>query len=138
MFKCGPDFLDPQWLRLASGQPVHALDRWMNGEVDVRARLFQAAQSNDVLLIEGVMGLFDGANSAAELAKSLGISAVVVVDASAMAATFGAIAHGLQHYDPGLQLAGCAGQPRGHCPPRVRCCAAACATPHCGWARCTR
>ncbi|WP_243854131.1 cobyrinate a,c-diamide synthase [Comamonas sp. JUb58] len=106
VFKCGPDFLDPQWLRLASGQPVHALDRWMNGEADVRARLFQAAQSNDVLLIEGVMGLFDGANSAAELAKSLGISAVVVVDASAMAATFGAIAHGLQHYDPGLQLAG--------------------------------
>ena len=106
VFKCGPDFLDPQWLRLASGQPVHALDRWMNGEADVRARLFQAAQSNDVLLIEGVMGLFDGANSAAELAKSLGISAVVVVDASAMAATFGAIAHGLQHYDPGLKLAG--------------------------------
>ncbi|WP_312410158.1 cobyrinate a,c-diamide synthase [Comamonas sp.] len=106
VFKCGPDFLDPQWLRLASGQPVHALDRWMNGEADVRARLFQAAQCNDVLLIEGVMGLFDGANSAAELAKSLGIAAVVVVDASAMAATFGAIAHGLQHYDPGLQLAG--------------------------------
>ncbi|MDR2330195.1 MAG: cobyrinic acid a,c-diamide synthase, partial [Comamonas sp.] len=35
VFKCGPDFLDPQWLRLASGQPVHALDRWMNGEADV-------------------------------------------------------------------------------------------------------
>ena len=106
VFKCGPDFLDPQWHAIASGQAVHALDRWMNGEADVRARLHQAAQANDVLLIEGVMGLFDGPSSAADLAKSLGVSAVVVVDASAMAGTFGAIVHGLQHFDPDLKLAG--------------------------------
>ena len=106
VFKCGPDFLDPQWHAIASGQAVHALDRWMNGEADVRARLYQAAQANDVLLIEGVMGLFDGPSSAADLAKSLGVSAVVVVDASAMAGTFGAIVYGLQHFDPDLKLAG--------------------------------
>ena len=106
VFKCGPDFLDPQWHRLASGQAVHALDRWMNGDADVRARLYQAALHNDVLLIEGVMGLFDGANSAAELAKALGVAAIVVIDAAAMAGTFGAIAFGLQHFDPGLKLAG--------------------------------
>ena len=106
VFKCGPDFLDPQWHRLASGQDVHALDRWMNGDADVRARLHQAAQHNDVLLIEGVMGLFDGPSSAADLAKSLGVSVVVVVDASAMAGTFGAIAYGLTHFDQELHLAG--------------------------------
>ena len=106
VFKCGPDFLDPQWHRLASGQEVHALDRWMNGEPDVRARLHQAARTHDVLLIEGVMGLFDGPSSAADLAKSLGVAAVVVIDASAMAGTFGAIAYGLQHFDSELTIAG--------------------------------
>ncbi|MEG0920440.1 MAG: cobyrinate a,c-diamide synthase [Comamonas sp.] len=106
VFKCGPDFLDPQWHRLASGRDVHALDRWMNGDADVRERLQRAAQDSDVLLIEGVMGLFDGPSSAADLAKSLGVSVVVVVDASAMAGTFGAIAYGLTHFDPELNLAG--------------------------------
>lgn len=106
VFKCGPDFLDPQWHRLASGGDVHTLDRWMNGEHDVRARLYQAALCHDVLLIEGVMGLFDGESSAADLAKSLGVSVVVVIDASAMAGTFGAIAYGMQHFDPDMKLAG--------------------------------
>ncbi len=106
VFKCGPDFLDPQWHRLASGRDVHTLDRWMNGEADVRTRMHQAALHSDVLLIEGVMGLFDGPSSAADLAKSLGVSVVAVIDASAMAGTFGAIAHGLQHFDPDLPFAG--------------------------------
>ena len=106
VFKCGPDFLDPQWHRLASGSDVHALDLWMNGADDVRERLYRAAQCSDVLLIEGVMGLFDGHSSAADLAKSLGVSVLAVVDASAMTGTFGAIAYGLQHFDADLQLAG--------------------------------
>ncbi|MDP2166476.1 MAG: cobyrinic acid a,c-diamide synthase, partial [Hydrogenophaga sp.] len=59
-FKCGPDFLDPMWLELATGQPVHNMDLWMTGEADVRARLHAAAQDADLIIIEGVMGLFDG------------------------------------------------------------------------------
>ena len=106
VFKCGPDFLDPHWHRLASGREVHSLDRWMNGECDVRERLHAAAREADVILIEGVMGLFDGPSSAADLAKSLGVAVLAVVDASAMAGTFGAIAYGLQHFDPELHLAG--------------------------------
>ena len=47
VFKCGPDFLDPHWHQLASGQPVHQLDLWMNGEADCRQRLHAAAQSAD-------------------------------------------------------------------------------------------
>lgn len=106
VFKCGPDFLDPHWHQLASGAPVHQLDLWMTGEADVRARLHAAAQECDLILIEGVMGLFDGQPSAADLAQRLGLPVLAVVDASAMAGTFGALAYGLQHYQPRLRWAG--------------------------------
>ncbi len=106
VFKCGPDFLDPYWLALASGAPVHQLDLWMTGEADCRARLQQAAQDADLLIVEGVMGLFDGDPSAADLAQRLGLPVLAVIDASAMAGTFGALAFGLQHYRPGLRWAG--------------------------------
>ena len=54
-FKCGPDFLDPHWLTLASGHPVDNLDLWMTGEDGCRARLHAAASDADLLVIEGVM-----------------------------------------------------------------------------------
>ncbi|OOG60450.1 cobyrinate a,c-diamide synthase [Polaromonas sp. C04] len=106
VFKCGPDFLDPHWLALASGAPVHQLDLWMTGEADCRQRLYQAAQQADLLIVEGVMGLFDGTPSAADLAQRFDLPVLAVVDASAMADTFGALAFGLQHYRLGLRWAG--------------------------------
>lgn len=105
-FKCGPDFLDPQWLALASGQAVDTLDLWMTGEADCRARLHAAACDSDLIVVEGVMGLFDGAPSAADLAQRLGLPVLAVIDASAMAGTFGALAHGLKTYQPDLPWAG--------------------------------
>lgn len=106
VFKCGPDFLDPHWHFLASGRTVHNLDLWLNGESDVRSRLCEAAAQSDLILIEGVMGLFDGEPSAADLAQLLGIPVLAVIDASAMSGTFGAVVHGLRHYRPGLPWAG--------------------------------
>ena len=106
VFKCGPDFLDPHWHELASGAPVHQLDLWMNGPHDCAQRLHASAQSSDLILIEGVMGLFDGNPSAADLAQHFGVPILAVVDASAMAGTFGALAFGLRHYRPGLPWAG--------------------------------
>ncbi|EYC51550.1 cobyrinic acid a,c-diamide synthase [Hylemonella gracilis str. Niagara R] len=106
VFKCGPDFLDPFWHTLASGAPVHQLDLWMTGEADCRARLHQAAREADLILVEGVMGLYDGQPSAADLARHFGLPVLAVIDASAMAGTFGALAHGLQHYQDGLPWAG--------------------------------
>lgn len=106
VFKCGPDFLDPHWHQLASGAPVHSLDLWINGAQDCAARLHDAAGQADLLLIEGVMGLFDGAPSAADLARKFGVPVLAVVDASAMAGTFGALAYGLRHYQPDLPWAG--------------------------------
>jgi len=101
VFKCGPDFLDPHWHRLASGAPVHQIDLWMTGEADIRARLAAASQEADLLLLEGVMGLYDGEPSAADLARHFGVPVLAVVDASSMAQTFGAVAHGLRHWQAG-------------------------------------
>jgi len=106
VFKCGPDFLDPHWHQLASEAPVHQLDLWMTGEADCAQRLHDAACEADLILIEGVMGLFDGTPSAADLARHFGVPVLAVVDASAMAGTFGALAFGLRHYCPGLPWAG--------------------------------
>ncbi len=106
VFKCGPDFLDPHWHQLASGAAVHSLDLWINGARDCAARLHEAAGDADLLLIEGVMGLFDGAPSAADLARQFGVPVLAVVDASAMAGTFGALAYGLRHYQADLLWAG--------------------------------
>lgn len=105
-FKCGPDFLDPMWLELATGQPVHNMDLWMTGEADIRARLHAAAREADLIIVEGVMGLFDGEPCAADVARRFGLHVLAVIDASAMAGTFGALAFGLQHYRPGLPWAG--------------------------------
>lgn len=106
VFKCGPDHLDPHWHELASGAPVHPLDLWLTGEHDCRARLHAAAHEADLILIEGVMGLFDGQLSVAELARRLGIPVLAVIDASAMGGTLGALVHGLRSYWPDLPWAG--------------------------------
>ncbi len=104
VFKCGPDFLDPQIHAVASGAPCHNIDLWMCGEEDARWRLAEAARDADLILVEGVMGLFDGDPPAAELARRLGIPILTVIDGAAMATSFGAIAFGLKHYRPGTPL----------------------------------
>jgi cobyrinic acid a,c-diamide synthase len=106
VFKCGPDFLDPMILARASGAPVYQLDLWMVGEAETRRLLWQAAGEADLILIEGVMGLFDGNPSAADLARRLEVPVLGVIDAGAMAQTFGAMAYGLAHFQPGLPFAG--------------------------------
>ncbi|NID17395.1 cobyrinate a,c-diamide synthase [Luteibacter yeojuensis] len=106
VFKTGPDFLDPMILERASGAPVYQLDPWMGGDDDVRGRLYEAAGEADLILVEGVMGLFDGSPSSADLAIAYGLPVMAVIDGSAMAQTFGALAHGLATYRPGLSLGG--------------------------------
>jgi cobyrinic acid a,c-diamide synthase len=105
VFKTGPDFLDPMLLEAASGAPVYQLDLWMVGEVECARLLHDAAREADVLLVEGVMGLYDGDPSSADLARHFGLPVAVVIDASAMAQTFAAIAEGLLRHRP-LQVGG--------------------------------
>lgn len=106
VFKCGPDFLDPMILERASGAPVYQLDLWMIGAQESRRLLWQAAQEADLILIEGVMGLFDGTPSSADLARHFGVPVLAVIDGTAMAQTFGALALGLARYQADLPFAG--------------------------------
>ena len=106
VFKCGPDFLDPQIHTVASGAPVHNLDLGMCGSADAAWRLYKAAQESDLILVEGVMGLFDGSPSGADIARYFGIPVMAVVDAKAMAQTFGALVHGLATWQPDLPFSG--------------------------------
>ena len=106
VFKTGPDFLDPMILERASGNPVYQLDLWMGGEDHCRHLLHEAAGEADLILVEGVMGLFDGERSSADLAMLFGIPVLAVIDGSAMAQTFGAVVHGLASYRPDLPFAG--------------------------------
>ncbi len=106
IFKCGPDFLDPMIHAFASGSPCENLDLWMCGEDDAAMRLARAAEDADLILVEGVMGLFDGTPSGADIARCFKLPVLAVIDAGAMAGTFGAIAHGLAHYQPDLPFHG--------------------------------
>ena len=106
VFKCGPDFLDPMILERASGHPVRSLDLFMVGEDDCRRLLYEAACEADIILVEGVMGLFDGDPSAADIAARFGLPVLAVIDGSAMAQSFGAIVHGLATYRSDIALHG--------------------------------
>jgi cobyrinic acid a,c-diamide synthase len=111
-FKCGPDYLDPTYHARAAGIPSHNLDGWMMGRDAVLATFNRVARDADIAVIEGVMGLFDGATpvsiegSTAEISEWLGAPVLLTVDASGMARTVAAIAHGFRDFEPRLNLAG--------------------------------
>jgi cobyrinic acid a,c-diamide synthase len=111
-FKCGPDYLDPTYHLRASGQTCHNLDGWMMGRDAVLETFARAARGCDIALIEGVMGLFDGADassedgSSAQIAKWLDAPVLLVVDASGMARSLAALVSGFFAFDPALRFAG--------------------------------
>lgn len=104
--KSGPDHIDGRFHERATGRPCPNLDAWAMGP-----RLLASLASGDgPLVVEGAMGLFDGApdgrGSAAHLARLLGLSAVLVVDAARMAQSVGPLVAGFARHDPALPLAG--------------------------------
>ena len=111
-FKVGPDFIDPGHHARASGRTSRNLDGWMCGEQWVRQTFDQGCDGAELALIEGVMGLFDGAagdsevGSSAEVAKWLGSPVVLVIDARAQARSAAAVLQGFARFDPQLQVAG--------------------------------
>jgi cobyrinic acid a,c-diamide synthase len=111
-FKCGPDYLDPTYHERAGGRTSHNLDGWMMGREAVIATFVRTARDADIAVIEGMMGLFDGATptadegSTAEIAKWLAAPVVIAIDASGIARTVAAVAHGFAGFDPDVQLAG--------------------------------
>lgn len=99
VFKMGPDFIDPMIHEQASGAPVYQLDLWMMGEAHCAALLAEAAAEADWIVLESVMGLYDGHPSSAAFSRRFDIPVVLLIDGSAMAQTFGALAYGLAHYE---------------------------------------
>ena len=111
-FKVGPDFLDPTYLALASGRPCYNLDGWMMGREHVGRLVERAAGKADAVLVEGVMGLFDGAapdgpeGSTAEIARWLDAPILLVVNVHGMARSLAALVKGFTTFEPGLRFAG--------------------------------
>src|SRR5690349_2524135 len=109
--KVGPDFIDPGYHALATGRAPRNLDAWMCGADAIGPLAGRAARDADLLVVEGVMGLFDGAadgtpSSTADVARMLDAPVVLVVDARAMAGSVAALVHGFVSYDPSVRVAG--------------------------------
>ena len=108
--KSGPDYIDPQFLARAAGTDCINLDAWAMGAPRLRALGAFHAGADGFLLVEGVMGLFDGASSGsgntADLAERLGLPVVLVIDVAHMAQSVAALAEGFMHFRPGLAFAG--------------------------------
>jgi cobyrinic acid a,c-diamide synthase len=112
--KVGPDFIDPGYHALATGRPARNLDAWICGTSAVAPLAARAVSEAEALVVEGVMGLFDGAafdtdgalGSTAEVAALLDAPVVLVVDASAMSTSVAALVHGYASFDRGVQVAG--------------------------------
>jgi cobyrinic acid a,c-diamide synthase len=97
-FKAGPDFIDSGLHRLITGKPSRNLDLWMCGEAYAADCFSRNSADVDVAVVEGVMGLYDGALSTASLASSLKLPVVLVIDAYGMAETAGALVRGFSEY----------------------------------------
>lgn len=116
--KVGPDYIDPGYHGLAAGRPGRNLDPWLVGEERIAPLFLRGAlhpRRADVAVVEGVMGLFDGAShpsvepgfaSTAHVAGLLRAPVVLVVDGSSQARSVAALVHGFATFDPGVRLGG--------------------------------
>lgn len=111
-FKVGPDYIDPGYHTLAAGRPCRNLDSWLLPGAAYTELFARATRDVDCAVIEGVMGLYDGARydsdegSTADIAKRFNAAVIVVLDASKVARTIGATALGMQAFDPTLNIIG--------------------------------
>ncbi|GGN59067.1 hydrogenobyrinate a,c-diamide synthase [Streptomyces kronopolitis] len=110
--KVGPDYIDPGYHSLATGRPGRNLDAFLCGTDRIAPLFLHGAAGADLALVEGVMGLFDGASdrgelsSTAQVAKLLRAPVVLVVDASSQSRSVAALVHGFASWDPEVRLAG--------------------------------
>lgn len=111
-FKVGPDFIDPGHHAAVCGRPSRNLDGWMCGRAGVLQSFAAGSSSVDLAVVEGAMGLFDGADGAtdqgnsAEIARWLGGKILLVIDARAQARSAAAMVHGFTTFAPDLEFAG--------------------------------
>lgn len=108
--KTGPDYIDPAFLGLAAGREAVNLDPWAMRPDQLRALAAQQATGAELLLVEGVMGLFDaaadGVGSTADLAETLGLPVLLVVDAERQGQSVAPLVAGFSQWRPGVRVAG--------------------------------
>ncbi|HTZ36757.1 MAG TPA: AAA family ATPase, partial [Stellaceae bacterium] len=110
--KCGPDYIDPTFHARASGGPCVNLDPWAMRGASLAALVGALERSAELVLCEGVMGLFDGAGASGEagstaaLARATGWPVVLAVDAEGLGASVAALVAGFARHDPEVPLAG--------------------------------
>lgn len=108
--KCGPDYIDTGFHRLASGSPSVNLDLFMSSPERVAGEYARAAAGRDAMIVEGVMGLFDGyhrsSGSAAEIASTLRLKVVLVVNAASTAYSVAATIYGFKNFSPDVDVVG--------------------------------
>ncbi len=109
-FKVGPDYIDPGYLTQAAGRPCYNLDPWMVSEAGVKRSFARGAKGAEIAVVEGVMGLFDGAcgelGSTAHVAKLLNLPVLLVFPTQKVAGTVAALIKGLFEFDSGLEFLG--------------------------------
>ncbi|MEU3425441.1 cobyrinate a,c-diamide synthase [Streptomyces gardneri] len=110
--KVGPDYIDPGYHALATGRPGRNLDAYMCGTGLIAPLFLHGARGCDLAVVEGVMGLYDGAAdqgelaSTAQVAKLLKAPVVLVVDASSQSRSVAALVHGFASWDPEVRIGG--------------------------------
>jgi len=116
--KVGPDYIDPGYHALATGRPPRNLDLFLCGEDLIVPLFLHGAGGADVAVVEGVMGLFDGADpatlplpdpdfgSTSHVARLLGAPVVLVIDAARAGRSVAALAAGFARFDPRTPVAG--------------------------------
>jgi cobyrinic acid a,c-diamide synthase len=111
--KAGPDYIDPAFHAAATGASSLNLDSWAMSPPLLNAMATRAAQDAEILIVEGVMGLFDGANASpgrrgttADLAVHFGLPVVLVLDVSRQAQSAAALVRGFATHDPAVRIAG--------------------------------
>ncbi|KOT38255.1 cobyrinic acid ac-diamide synthase [Streptomyces caelestis] len=110
--KVGPDYIDPGYHALATGRTGRNLDAYLCGPELVAPLFAHGAGGCDIAVVEGVMGLYDGAAgegelaSTAQVAKSLRAPVVLVVDASSQSRSVAALVHGFVSWDPQVRVGG--------------------------------
>lgn len=109
-YKCGPDYIDTKFHRRACGRDSYNLDLFMASAAHVRDVYSRAAVEADVCIVEGMMGLFDGYDrargSSAEVAKTLDLPVVLVVNAKSAAYSLAALIKGYIEFDPEVKVTG--------------------------------
>ncbi|MBE9190935.1 cobyrinate a,c-diamide synthase [Gloeocapsopsis crepidinum LEGE 06123] len=111
-FKIGPDYIDPMFHQYVTKRPCRNLDPLLTNDAYVRQSFTHHSQDVDCVLVEGVMGLFDGATgiddtaSTAHIARLLELPVLLVIDCSRLSRSVAAIAHGYRSFDPRVKIAG--------------------------------